>query len=123
MKELDDEVHKHLPHYKTYLELLKEMGVWQFDMDTFDAVCKSAKFAGQLQSSPTAVLGDLFEFSISGFYKAGGRGFGGSEYVFRYREPRAAFDSTATRFRIHPGFIETLGLKRFTVGEEQQAQE
>jgi hypothetical protein len=124
LRELDDEIHKHIPEYKLFLELLKEMGVWQFDLDAFNAVCVSAKFAARLkEASPEAVLKDLFEFSVIGFYKAGGRGFGGSEYVFRYREPGAAFDATAVRFRVHPGLIETLGLKRVTVGEDQLEQE
>jgi hypothetical protein len=118
LNELDDEVHKHLPEYKTYLELLKEMGGWQFDMKKFEEVCGSEKFARRLKSTPAVILAELFEFSVIGFYKAGGRGFGGSEYIFRYREPKAAFDSTSTRFRVHPGFIETLGLKRITAGDE-----
>ena len=44
--------------------------------------------------------------------RAGGRGFGGSEYMFKYREPRTRFDPTSARFRIHPGLIEVMGLKR-----------
>lgn len=56
----------------------------------------------------------LFEFSIIGFYKAGGSGFGGSEYVFRYRDIKVKFDENAKIFRVHPGLIETLSLKRST---------
>lgn len=119
LRELDDEVHKHIPDYKVHLELLKEMGKWQFSLEEFEDVCKTEKFAAEVSEPPAVILNGLFDFSVIGFYKAGGRGFGGSEYIFRYRESRAAFDKTATRFRIHPGFIETLGLKRFTVGEEE----
>jgi len=63
------------------------------------------------------ILEKLFRYSIIAFYRAGGRGYGGSEYVFRYREPRVRFDTTASRFRIHPGLIEVLGLKKITVQE------
>lgn len=77
--------------------------------------------AGQLPANLDKVLEDLFEFSIIGFYRVGGKGYGGSEYVFRYKEPRVAFDIGAPRFRIHPGFIDALGLKRFTVTEEPPA--
>ena len=62
--------------------------------------------------TPSEAIERLYEFSFVGFYRAGGRGFGGSEYVFKYREPRTRFDSTALRFRVHPGLIEVMGLKR-----------
>lgn len=118
LNELDDEIHKHISNYELYLELLKEMGVWQFTREEFDTICKSEKFAAHLGSPPAKLLEELFEFSLIGSYRAGGKGYGGSEYLFRYREPRAAFDTAATRFRIHPGFIDVLGLKRFTIGGE-----
>ena len=56
-------------------------------------------------------LEKLFDFSFVGFYRAGERGFGDSEYAFKYREPRAQFDQTSVRYRTHPSLIETLGLK------------
>lgn len=42
----------------------------------------------------------------------GKKGSGGSEYMFKYREPRTRFDPTSSRYRIHPGLIEVMGLKR-----------
>jgi hypothetical protein len=87
LREIDDEVHKHMPNYDQELDVLRALGKWQFDRAEF-------------------------EFSFIGFYRAGGRGFGGSEYMFKYREPRTRFDPTSTRFRIHPGLIEVMGLKR-----------
>lgn len=33
LNELDDEIHKHLPQYKTYLGVLEDMGVWQFSRE------------------------------------------------------------------------------------------
>jgi len=123
LNELDDEVHKHLPHYKTYMGILEDMGVWQFVREEFEKGCQSLKFAGQLKTTPDKILEELFEFSIIGFYRVGGKGYGGSEYVFRYKEARTAFDVGAPRFRIHPGFIDALGLKRFTVSEEAPASE
>ena len=56
-------------------------------------------------------LSDLFNFSLIGFYRPGGRGYGGSEYVFKYKESRTLFDPTASRFRVHAGLIDVLGLK------------
>jgi hypothetical protein len=65
--------------------------------------------------APLSILEKLYNYSIIAFYRAGGGGYGGSEYVFSYKEPRTKFDSTAFRFRVHPGLVEVLGLKKTTL--------
>jgi hypothetical protein len=110
LREIDDEVHKHMPDYDQELDVLRTLGRWQFERAEFEAVHKQQRTSSELSASEA--LEKLYEFSFVGFYRAGGRGFGGSEYLFKYREPRTRFDPTATRFRIHPGLIEVMGLKR-----------
>lgn len=110
LREIDDEVHKHLPDYEKHLNVLRAIGKWQFEKAEFEEV-----FIAQYPSAPltpSEALEKLFDFSFVGFYRAGGRGFGGSEYAFKYREPRIRFDQTSSRYRIHPGLIEVMGLKR-----------
>lgn len=110
LREIDDEVRKHMPDYERHLDILRALGKWQFERAEFDSTFKEQYPAsGQL---PSEVLEKLYDFSFVGFYRAGGRGFGGSEYMFKYREPRTRFDPTSSRFRIHPGLIEVMGLKR-----------
>ncbi len=116
MNELDDEIHKHLPHYESLIELLRRVGVWQFTLDDF-----KSKYTKIGEYSLEDVLKQMYEFSLIGFYRPGGRGYGGSEYVFQYKEVKTRFDSSATRFRIHPGLIEILGLKRFAVSDADEA--
>ncbi len=110
LREIDDEVHKHLPAYQQLLDVLRSLGKWQFDNDEFEKFY--SKFSPSAVIPYTDALESLFDYSFIGFYRAGGRGFGGSEYAFKYLEPRTRFDHTATRFRIHPGLIEELDLKR-----------
>jgi hypothetical protein len=110
LREIDDEVHKHMPDYEKYLDVLRALGKWQFERDEFET--KYNEQCPAPASTSADVLERLFEFSFIGFYRAGGRGFGGSEYMFKYREPRTRFDPTSTRYRIHPGLIEVMGLKR-----------
>lgn len=110
VKEIDDEVHKHLPDYERYLDVIRALGKWQFERDEFAEALN--QHYSDCALDPGQALERLFEFSFIGFYRAGGRGFGGSEYFFRYRDPRTRFDTTAARYRIHPGLIEALGVKR-----------
>jgi hypothetical protein len=122
MNELDDEIHKHLPHYEELVELLRSVGVWQFTLEDLNKHFEAnAKLAGT--RSLKDVLQELYDFSLIGFYRPGGRGYGGSEYVFKYKEPRTRLDPAAARLRIHPGLIEVLGLKRFTIGAGEANEE
>ncbi len=112
--ELDDEVHKYFPEYKQYFDLLRSIGGWQFDDKLFETVVSQRPDLAE-EESAASILGKLYDYSIIGFYRAGGRGYGGSEYVFRYKESRTKFDTTASRFRVHPGLMEVLGLKKITL--------
>lgn len=109
LQELDDEIAKHAPLYREYLEVIKELGSLNFAVDDFaDAWSKRPA----LQAVPHAQgLAELFEFSVVGYLKPGGRG-GGSEYVWRYRDARARFNAGAETYRVHPGFKESLDLTR-----------
>jgi hypothetical protein len=110
LREIDDEVHTHMPNYDQELDVLRALGKWQFEHVEFEEAYKAQQPNAAIPARE--VLEKLYEFSFIGFYRAGGRGFGGSEYMFKYRELRTRFDQTATRFRIHPGLIEVMGLKR-----------
>ena len=113
VNELDDEIHKHVPRYREYLEVLRGLGTWQFDKAAFSGQFNATVEAGDGEVAIDTALRQLYEFSVIGFYRPGGRGYGGSEYVFRYKEPRTKYDPAAVRFRVHPGLIDVLGLKRF----------
>lgn len=112
-RELDDEIHKHLPHYSDLLELVRKIGFWQFSLESFTEHYNSTDLAKTIGTATEAIQG-LYEFSLIGFYRPGGGGYGGSEYIFKYKDSKNRFDSTATKFRVHPGLIDALGLKKST---------
>lgn len=107
LDELDDEVGKHWPEYKDYLEAIKRVGSKDYTLDAFAA--KMVEVSENFSMSPQAALERFFEFSIIGYLKPGGRG-GGSQWVWRYKDNRARFDAQSDRFRVHPGLKEVLGL-------------
>ena len=114
LKELDDEIHKHVPEYKNYLEILRSIGVAQFTKEDFESALAYKKTVPEDPTETITILKRLYSFSILGFYRAGGSGYGGSEYVFKYKDPQAQFDEGAQRFKVHGSLIDVLGLKKFS---------
>jgi hypothetical protein len=107
LRELDDEIAKHVPSYQEYLEVLKTIGNIHFTAAQFEAA-----WAGRprlMKEDRREGLESLFEFSVIGYLKSGGGG-GGSKYVWRYMDPRARFDAAAETYRVHAGFKEALDL-------------
>ena len=114
LSELEDEIFKHVPDYEQYMELLKTLDALDFELGDFETVCAQRANTVPGGKDAMAILRELFEFSVVGFYQAGGQGYGGSGYVWKYQNPRARFNEAATRFKVHPGFREVLGLKMWS---------
>lgn len=112
--ELVDEIHKYLPDFVNYFEMLREVGYQIFETEQFQSAYES--WADRLEShlAPDEILERLYEFSVIGFYRAGGSGYGGSEYVYKYIDQRAQFNRSAPRFRVHWGLIDSLSLKQYS---------
>jgi hypothetical protein len=70
--ELDDEIHKHIPRYKDYLDVLRKLGSWQFTGEEFGSAYNASLLTAD--KNYQLALNDLYEFSILGFYRPGGRG-------------------------------------------------
>lgn len=119
LQELDDEIHKHIPSYENYLELIKSLGGLQFELSEFESVCSRRHDLLESEDTPISVLRRLFEFSVIAYQQTGGVG-GGSQYVWRHLDPRVRFDEAAAYFRVHPGFMEAFGLKKFRRGDAQR---
>lgn len=109
LNEIDDEIAKHVPQYKEYIEVIKTVGKEKFDIESFSAALTKRPKVEDNQA--LTALEYLFDFSIIGYLKPGGRE-GGSEWVWRYKDSRARFDPNAASFRVHPGFKEVLDLTR-----------
>lgn len=107
LRELDDEIAKHVPDYREYLEVLKRVGSVQFTPRRFQEEWSTR---GNLEGkSWESALEQLYEFSVIGYLKSGGGG-GGSKYVWRHLDAGARFDPAAETFRVHAGFKESLDL-------------
>ena len=105
-REIDDEIHKHLPAYRSYFDILRRIGNYRFRFDQFATEC--AKNTSESER-PLKVLKSLYEFSILGFLRGSDQG---REFVYRYKNPALDFDETSEVFEVHPGLLECLGLKK-----------
>jgi hypothetical protein len=113
--EIIDEVYKYQPDYKIYFEILRQIGCQLFTSQEFSDAYEAWKNRLEQHVGADDVLEQLYEFSIVGFYRAGGSGYGGAEYVYKYLDSRAEFNRSAERFRVHWGLVEALQLKQYRV--------
>lgn len=112
LNELDDEIAKHVPRYKEYLEVVGSIGRELFTRDQFRASWTQRDHLADVDAD--YALQQLFEFSVVGYLKTGGGG-GGSKWAYRYldaRPHRAVAPADAEMFRVHPGFKEALDLTK-----------
>jgi hypothetical protein len=89
------------------------LGVLTFKADAYLAEFERQKHRFS-ECYPMSVLERFFAFSVIGFYRSGGKGYGGAEFVFRYKEPRGSFDPNSPQFKLHPGLMDVLGLRKFS---------
>lgn len=109
-EELKDEISGKYPEYEKYLEVLREIHFLSFDKNDFDEKYEKIKKRYHLSETSEMVMERLYEFSIIGFYKPGGGGYGGSEYRFQYTSEHQKFNANASKYKVHLGFKEYLEL-------------
>jgi hypothetical protein len=110
--ELDDEIAKHVPEYRRYLEVVQSIGREIFDRDKFHEAWHKRPHLQDID--PDLALQQLFDFSIVGYLRTGGWK-GGQKWTWRYLDPRphrAILPADATTLRIHSGFKEALDLTK-----------
>jgi len=115
-RELEDEIHKQIPNYEFYVEVLKNLEALQFTRKDFLEAWDKRKSLLAGKDNPDLAMKQLYDFSLIGYYSLGGGG-GGAEYIWRYKDQKSTFNENATQFRVHSGFKEVLGLKKFVRSE------
>jgi len=81
-----------------------------FTIDDYEMSFKAVSSRLGIKENSSTVLERLYEFSVIGFYKPGGGGYGGATYCYRYTDPNIKFNPKATNYKVHPGFKEYLEL-------------
>ena len=115
-RELEDEIHKQIPNYEFYVEVVKNLEALQFTRQDFLDAWDKRKSLLSGNDNPDLAMKQLYDFSLIGYYSPGGGG-GGAEYIWKYRDQKSTFNENATQFRVHPGFKDVLGLKKFVRSE------
>ncbi len=108
--ELDDEIHPVFEEWKGYMDALRRVHRMRFGRDAFKDVFADLDLQSRLGLTFDETLELLYRFSIVGFTKIGGAGYGGSDVAFRYKNPGISFDPAATSLTVHPGLKEALEL-------------
>src|SRR6266702_4652539 len=71
LREIDDEIHKHVPNYKKYLDIIKGIGVYRFELGQFETEYQKHKVSMPEILQSTQILKQLHEFSLVSFYRPG----------------------------------------------------
>ncbi|MHA7965016.1 P-loop ATPase, Sll1717 family [Paenibacillus sp. CAU 1782] len=108
--ELKDEVGAKYKDFDSYLEVLRDMHKTVFTIENYEASFEVCAVRLKMQENSSTVLERMYEFSVVGFYKPGGGGYGGATYCFRYTDPKIKFNPKASNYKVHPGFKEYLEL-------------
>ena len=113
-EELKDEISSKYPDYGKYFEVLRNVHKLVrklvFTREDFLSSYQTTKERMGIEENPDVLLERLYEFSVIGFYKPGGGGYGGAEYRFQYKSDFQAFNPQASNFKVHIGFKEYLEL-------------
>jgi hypothetical protein len=110
LSELDDEMAEAVPHWKQLSAVLRRAHKLRISREEFVKAYKALKVEQQTDLPVDAALESLFRFSVVGFTRVGGAGYGGSAIAFQYRDPRISFDPSARTLHVHPGLKEGLDL-------------
>lgn len=103
--EFQDEIYKHIQEFDNYLDTLSMHGKGKFTLEEFDDFLKTQ----DSKEDGKVILEKLFQFSVVGNYKIGGKG-GGSENLFKYKNAEEKFRADLPII-IHPGLCSTLGVR------------
>lgn len=109
-EELKDEMSGKYPEYNAYLEILRDIHKVSFTKEVFENSFNNVSSRFGMTENSGTIMERLYEFSIIGFYKPGGGGYGGSGYRYQYTSEYQPFNPTAIKFQVHAGFKEYLEL-------------
>jgi len=107
--EFCDEIFKHLGDFKIYFKIIKDIGKNKFSYEEFQE--SYGKFSKEMNDKINCVdlLNRLFEFSIVGNYRVGGKS-GGSKKIFKYIDSMENL-SISDKIIVHAGLLQHLDLK------------
>ena len=101
--ELDDEIKPHWPSWDEALQVISGLGKLSFTKASFEAAYNVTRLAKNFSSEEAMEI--LYDFSVIGTYSVQS-GYGGSEWVFRYKVRKAKWDENASIFKLHLGLKE-----------------
>ncbi|WP_457578946.1 P-loop ATPase, Sll1717 family [Ensifer adhaerens] len=106
--ELDDEVGPHWPQWIEALGACSNISTLTFEREQFKVQYTKRKTSGNPVDGDTA-LELMHRFSVVGYETRSG--YGGSAWSFRYSDPSAGWDNSASRFKVHLGLKEYAKLR------------
>jgi hypothetical protein len=107
--ELEDEVKAHWPHWEEAIQAIGDIGYLTFEKTPFKEKYELRRSEANSIPEAERALEILFNYSVIAYLRP--RPSGGTDWIWKDRQPDQNFDSKAERFKVHLGFQEFANLR------------
>lgn len=107
--EIEDEIKAHWPEWEEALRAFGDIGYMTFDKSAFGEKYQSRKSAKNPIADSGRALEILYNYSIIAYLRP--RPSGGTDWIWKYKQPDQNFDPNADRFKVHLGLQDFANLR------------
>ncbi|MBC3940340.1 P-loop ATPase, Sll1717 family [Sphingomonas albertensis] len=107
--ELEDEVKAHWPKWEEAIRAIGDIGYLTFEKIAFKEKYEARRSEGNSISDYERALEILYNYSVIAYLRP--RPSGGTDWIWKYKQPDQNFDSKAERFKVHLGLQEFANLR------------
>ena len=110
--EIEDEIKAHWPQWEEALQAFGDIGYLTFDKSAFAQKYEARRSAENAIDDHERALEILYNYFVVAYLRP--RPKGGTDWIWKYRQPDQNFDRNAEKFKVHVGFQEFANLTRRT---------
>ncbi len=107
--ELEDEVKAHWPKWEEAIRAVGDIGYLTFEKMAFKEKYEARRSDDNSISDYERALEILYNYSVIAYLRP--RPSGGTDWIWKYKQPDQNFDSKAERFKVHLGLQEFANLR------------
>ena len=107
--EVEDEIRAHWPEWEEALQAIGDIGYLTFEREDFIERYNKRVSKGNTVKDGARALEMFFNYSIIAYLRPRPRG--GTDWIWKYKQPDQNFDANAERFKVHTGLQDYANLR------------